>query len=132
MYLRITRARVDPARVDELAPVARDVGAALQRLPGFQGQHGGVDRGTGAVAAVSLWDTEEQARFSRVRPGDVIARAHAPGVRFEPPAVYEVLGRSREGHGLARTRPLPCGEPARPVGHRGSPRRNRPHDRAVR
>ncbi len=91
MYLRITRARFDPARYDDVVPLAREVTAAVQQLPGFQHYHGGIDRTAGTVAAVSVWDTEEHARFSRDSLGDVISRTQAAGVQFEPPEIYEIV-----------------------------------------
>ena len=91
MYLRITRGRADPARIDELMLLARDMSAAMQRLPGLQSHHAGMDRSTGAIAAVTVWDTEEHARFSRESLGDVVARMQAAGAQLEPPEIYEVL-----------------------------------------
>ena len=90
MYLRITRARFDPARYEELLPLTREIAAAVQQLPGCQSYHGGVDRSAGTIAAVSTWDTEEHARFSRDRLGDIIARTQAIGVQLDPPEIYEV------------------------------------------
>ena len=91
MYLRITRARFDPARYDDVVPLAREVTAAVQRLPGFQHYHGGLDRSAGTIAAVSVWDTEEHARFSRDALGDVIGRLQAMGVQLELPELYEII-----------------------------------------
>ena len=61
MYLRITRGRFDPARYDESVALSQEVGDALARLPGFVSYRGGGDRATGAVVAVSAWDTEAHA-----------------------------------------------------------------------
>ncbi len=91
MYLRITRARFDPARYDDVVPLAREITAAVQRLPGFHHYHGGFDRTAGTIAAVSVWDTEEHARFSRDAMGDVIARTQAVGIQLEPPEIYEIV-----------------------------------------
>ena len=90
MYLRITRARFDPARYEELLPLTREVTTAMQQIPGCQSYHGGVDRSAGTVAAVSTWDTEEHARFSRDSLGTVISRMQALGVQMDPPEIYEI------------------------------------------
>ena len=63
----------------------------MRPLPGFQQLHQGVDRTAGRAAAVSTWDTAEQAQFSRDALGDTIARLQALGVQFEPPEIYEVI-----------------------------------------
>ena len=86
MYLRLTRGSFDPSRVDEVMHLNQDIRAALQRLPGFQDAQSqvGIDR------AVTTWDTEEHARFSRDALGDVLNRMQAIGVQFEPREVYEV------------------------------------------
>ena len=90
MYLRITRARFDPARYEEVLPLTREITTAVQQLPGCQSLHPGVDRTAGTIAAVSTWDTEEHARFSRDRLGDIVARMQAIGVQLEPPEIYEI------------------------------------------
>jgi hypothetical protein len=90
MFLRITRAQFDPAAYAQVAPVSREVEAALNRLPGVQHVHMGVDRTAGTVAAVSVWDTEEHARFSRESLGEPIGRLGAIGVQMAPPEIYEI------------------------------------------
>ena len=55
MYLRITRARFDPASSEQISAAAQEVQAAMQQLPGVQHLHQGVERTTGSVAAVSVW-----------------------------------------------------------------------------
>ncbi len=94
MYLRITRARFDPARYDELFPLVREVNTALQAMSGFQSLHSGMDRTGGRFAVVSQWDTAEQASFSRETApstAEVVGRLQAMGVQIEPPEVYEVV-----------------------------------------
>ena len=90
MYLRITRGSFDPSRFDEVRRLNQEIRAGLQRLPGFQGGQAGIDRNAGRLAAVTTWDTEEHARFSRDALGDVLPRVQALGVQFEPPEVYEI------------------------------------------
>ncbi len=94
MYIRITRARFDPARYDEVRPIFDDVLAAIQQQPGFQNYHGGVDRAAGTAVAVSTWDTEEHARFDRAALGDLVSQLQALGLQLEPAEIYEVVVHS--------------------------------------
>ena len=91
MYIRVTRGRFDPAKYDEMRRLSQDVDAAVQRLPGCQGVHTGGDRTAGRLIAVSTWDSEEHARFSRDALGDVVARLQSLGGQLEPPEIYESL-----------------------------------------
>ncbi len=91
MYLRITRARFDPTRHDEVLPLMREGNAAVQELPGFQRLEQGVDRNAGIIVEVSIWESEEHARFSRDRLGDVPPHLHALGVQLDPPEIYEIV-----------------------------------------
>jgi hypothetical protein len=52
--------------------------------------HGGIIRETGAIVAMSVWDTEEHARFSRETLGNVIARLQAIEMQLEKPDIYEI------------------------------------------
>ena len=91
MYLRLTRARFDPALADQVVPLASAVRAAMRRLPGPQHNHQSIDRAAGTVAAVSVWDSEEHAGFAREALGDPISGLRALGVQFEPPEIYEIM-----------------------------------------
>ncbi len=91
MYLRLTRARFDPAIHDQVVPIAGEVRAGMRRLPGLQHNHQGIDRAAGTVAAVSVWDTEEHANFARETLGEPIGRLRALGVQFEEPEIYEIM-----------------------------------------
>lgn len=93
MYLRITRARYDPARADEVVALSGQVNADVKRLPGCQGIYLGTDRAAGKTAAVSVWDTKEHAQFSRdTAISEVVGRLLALGVQFEPPEILEIVG----------------------------------------
>ncbi len=65
--------------------------AALCVLPGFQGIYEGSNRTQGTITVVSVWDTEEHARFSRGALGDVISRLHALDVQLDPPEFTETV-----------------------------------------
>ena len=91
MYIRVTRGRFDPAKYDEMRGLSEEVNAAVQRLPGCQGVYTGGDRDAGRLIAVSTWDSEEHARFSRDALGEVVGRLQSLGGQLEPPEVYESL-----------------------------------------
>ena len=100
MYVRITRARCDPSQCNEALAVAEQTNPALRQLPGFQSSYWGVDRATGAMVAVSTWDSSEHAGFSRdalitaAAAGgagpDAERRIAQAGFQMDPPAIYEV------------------------------------------
>ena len=99
MYLRIARVRFDPAQYDEVwalieALVAEALVVTLRQQPGFQGYYGAGDRTNGTAVAVSLWDTQEHAQLDCAAPDDVIPRAQALGLEFEPAEVYEVVAQT--------------------------------------
>jgi quinol monooxygenase YgiN len=89
MYIRVTRGRFDAAKYDEFRALSRDVQAAVQRLPGCQSMHNGGDPDRGQLITVSIWDSEEHARFSRDAIGDLIARLQSLGGELEPPEIYQ-------------------------------------------
>lgn len=94
MVLRITRGRFDPAKYDDVVPLARQVEAAAEGLPGYRNVQTAIDRSGGKIVAVSPWDTMEQATFSREQApvlGDVVRRMMAIGVEFDPPEIYEIV-----------------------------------------
>jgi len=50
----------------------------------------GIDRTAGTVAAVSVWDSAEHARFARETLGAPLERVMALGVQLDPPEIYEI------------------------------------------
>jgi hypothetical protein len=91
MYMRVTRGRVDPARLNEVASqVAQDLVAAIKQQPGNQSFIGGADRASGRTLTVSTWDTEEHARWSPDALGDIPSRLQALGVQVDPPEIFVV------------------------------------------
>jgi heme-degrading monooxygenase HmoA len=99
MCPRVARGRFDSARYEE-ALGQLEVNAAVRQLPGFQGLQLSFDRSAGRLVAVSTWDTEEHARFSRDAFGGLAARGQARGIQPEPPEIYEVVtpAQVRAGH----------------------------------
>jgi hypothetical protein len=91
MYLRVTRGRFDPARYDESVTISQEVADSIARLPGLISYRGGGDPATGAIVAVSVWDSEAHARFAREQLGDVVDRLQASGAQLDPPEIYEVV-----------------------------------------
>ena len=92
MYMRIVRARIDPARIDETAArqLGQELAAAVRRQPGCQSFMGGGDRASGQTITVSTWDTEEHARYSPDALGEVMSKIQAVGTQAEPPEIFEV------------------------------------------
>jgi hypothetical protein len=65
---------------------------AVRQLPGNQSVVIVGDRTSGEGLAVSTWDTEEHARFSRdALLGDMTGRLQAVGVQLDPPQIFEGL-----------------------------------------
>lgn len=60
-------------------------------MPGFQHLYQARDLSGGSIVAISLWDTEEHARFSRENLGEVVARLGEQGVQLDPPEIFEVV-----------------------------------------
>ena len=89
MYMRVGRARMDPARLDEDRTLVQDITEAYRQLPGFQSLMFGVDRTTRQFVAASTYDTEEHARWIPNR-SDLDARLQAVGVQGDPPEFFEV------------------------------------------
>jgi hypothetical protein len=89
-YMRVTRSRVDPSRVDEANKVLPDIIAGIKQLPGFQSIVVGGDRTTGEAIAVSMFDTEEHARWTANPNTDNASRLRAAGVQMSAPEYFEV------------------------------------------
>ena len=92
MYLRITRGRYDPERMDEeqLTALTDGVADAVKTQPGFVSYQSGVNRQAGTLVAISTWQDEDSANFPREALGAVISQATEAGVRLEPPELYDV------------------------------------------
>jgi hypothetical protein len=92
MYIRVTAGSADVSRADEVTQWGNDVlMPAIQRLPGFRNYFGGVDRQSGAIVGITLWETEEQARGLRdALDQSVLQQLGELGVRLGDSQVYEV------------------------------------------
>jgi quinol monooxygenase YgiN len=88
MYVRITRGRFQPERIDDVEAMASDIADAIKILPGFRGYQGGVDRSTSTIVAISNWEDRGSAEFPRDKLGDVLGRVTAL-VQMEPAEIYE-------------------------------------------
>jgi hypothetical protein len=72
VYLRVTRGRFDPDCYDEGVAVSQEIADAIACLPGLARYQGAGDRASGAIVAVSTWNTEAHARFDRSGGGDCV------------------------------------------------------------
>jgi len=91
MYVRVSPGHFSVARYDDVVRMTQErLVPALYHLPGFRGFQGCVDRQAGKLLAISLWDTEDQARALRDTIGDIIAQYQAIGAEFESPEIYEL------------------------------------------
>jgi hypothetical protein len=90
MWMRVTRAQVDPAKLEEATKLAPEVDAAIKRLPGYQSYVSGGDRTTGQSISVTTWDTEEHARWPADALGDLVSKFRALNIEIDPPEVLEV------------------------------------------
>jgi quinol monooxygenase YgiN len=88
MYVRITRGRFQPERIDDVEAMASEVADAIKILPGFLGYQGGVDRNTSMIVAINNWEDRASAEFPRDKLGDVLGRVTAL-VKLEPAEIYE-------------------------------------------
>jgi len=93
MYLRVTRGQwADPASADSqpTGQLLEELNRTIRGLPGNQNYVGGVDpSGNGRVIAISVWDTQEHARFDAAI-SDIGSRLQALGLRIEPSEFFEV------------------------------------------
>ena len=74
MYVRSTRGRFQPERIDDVEALSSSIAEAIKTLPGFLGYQGGVDRNTSTIVAISNWEDRGSAEFPRDKLGDVLDR----------------------------------------------------------
>lgn len=92
MFVRVTRAQYDPARItdEEAVTLGERVAAATKAQPGFVSYQGGADHENGVLLAISTWQDKESAHVPREALGDVIAEIVNLGVQMEPPVICEI------------------------------------------
>ena len=88
MHIRVTRARFDPGRADEVLRHVREQSVpAARKLPGFKSLQFGIDRQAGRFVAVTAFDEADQSQpLSAIR-----ASLEAIGIQFESSEVCEVV-----------------------------------------
>jgi hypothetical protein len=91
MYMRITRGHFDPVNLAAIEALGPDVNALLKALPGCRAVYQAADRTRGTTVAVTLWDSEKHANFTRDSLGPLVARMQAAGLRMDQPEVFEVI-----------------------------------------
>jgi hypothetical protein len=90
MFVRITRGRFAPSTEDGVQRIVEEqLVPVMQRLPGFQRYLGCINRSAGTLCAVSFWDSEAEANFSRDVLKGAVPALMALGVTLEPAEIYE-------------------------------------------
>ncbi|MGH2353726.1 MAG: antibiotic biosynthesis monooxygenase family protein [Chloroflexota bacterium] len=102
MYSSITTIRVQPDQLDRAARAWQELHAAGRSPDGLQRAHFLVDRATGQVVIVGLWDTEQEARAfeqsDQVRQVREALRPFlAPGAGAADRRTYEVAASVGRG-----------------------------------
>ena len=92
MYVRVTKAQYDPARLtnEEATAFGERVAAAAKGMPGFVSYYGGADEENGVLLAISTWQDKESAHFPREALGGVVAEIVDRGAQMEPPVICEI------------------------------------------
>ena len=93
MYARVTTAQLPPERLDMSAPVMPDdVRQALAREPGFKGTFFLLDRQSGKVMTIGLWESEAAVQASAAGHQERLAASRiALGMEAGPEPVVEVF-----------------------------------------
>jgi hypothetical protein len=87
LYIRVTRASYDATAEAEVNRMVKgELIPALQKLPGFRHYHGGLDRRSHRLVAISIWDTEEHSQAIGPRRTGF----EALGVKFDAAETFEV------------------------------------------
>lgn len=93
VYVRVTPGSADLSRADEAEEFFREtLIPTLEKMPGFRGYIGGVDRTNARITAISMWETERQARQMRADLDPAVLRAMGNlGVELGVSHVYEIV-----------------------------------------
>ncbi len=92
MFARVTTVQASPNHIEEMLRYVREeVLPANQAQAGFKGMHHLVDRKSGRMLGITLWETEEALRATEDTARERRAGALGRGASAEPTAeVYEV------------------------------------------
>ena len=86
MFVRVTHGRYDSANEAEIQRMVEErLIPAMKQLPGFQSYLGGVDRSTGKLFAMGVWETAEQSQAV-----NALRAPFGSLIQFEPAEVYEI------------------------------------------
>jgi hypothetical protein len=92
MFIRLTRAQLDPARYEATAPLRRELAEIVRGLPGCQRYQIAGNQKTGSFITVGTFDTEEHAHYPRELLTDILMRLQASGLeQLQPSEVFEIL-----------------------------------------
>ena len=93
VYVRVTPGSADLSRAAEAERFFREtLIPTLEQMPGFRGYIGGVDRTNARITAISMWDTERQARQMRADLDPAVLRQMGNlGMELGVSHVYEVI-----------------------------------------
>lgn len=93
VYVRVTPGSADLSRTSEAELFFREtLIPTLEQMPGFRGYIGGVDRTNARITAISMWDTERQARQMRADLDQSVLRQMGNlGIELGVSSVYEVV-----------------------------------------
>lgn len=93
MYIRLTRAQLDPSTYAVTTPLRTELAAAVRAMPGCRRYELAANRKTGSFITIGAFDTEEHANYPRERLADILRRLQANGLgQLQPSEIYEVLG----------------------------------------
>jgi hypothetical protein len=88
MFVRVARGSFPLDKADEILHlVETTLIPTLSQLPGFQRYHGGLDRESGRLVALSYWETAEQAQALQARRSPF----EQLGVRFDTAETFEIV-----------------------------------------
>lgn len=94
MYMRVTAARYDPIREEEVNRLIQEhLLPTYRRTPGFQRYGGGVDRAGKRLVEVTYWDSAAHAAAATEAARSALAQLHAAGVTIETTEVVEVIAQ---------------------------------------
>lgn len=93
VFVRVTPGSADLSRADDAEQFFREtLIPALEQMPGFRGYIAGIDRANARVTAISMWETERQARQLRADLDPILLRQMGSlGMDLGVSSVYEIV-----------------------------------------